>query len=58
MARRKGKRPSANAALTQDLAALIYASGSEDSEEEDWGGREWEVKKITGEAVDMCGRRE
>ena len=54
----KRKRQNANAELTQELAALIYASESEDSEKEEWGEREWEVKKITGEAVDMCGRRE
>lgn len=58
---REGKRKlrqSANAGLTQDLAALVYASESEDSEKEEWGEMEWEVGKITGEAIDMCGRRE
>jgi len=57
---RKGKRKRQNAhpELTQELAALIYASESEDSEKGEWGETEWEVKKITGEATDMCGRRE
>jgi hypothetical protein len=59
-AARKGKRKRQNgdAKLTQELATLIYASESEDSEKGEWGGREWEVEKITGEAIDMCGRRE
>ena len=52
------KRQSTNVALTQELAALVYASESEDSEKEEWGEVEWEVGKITGEAIDMCGRRE
>lgn len=56
--RRKRKRQNANAELTQELGALIYASESEDSEKEEWGEKEWEVEKITGEAIDMCGRRE
>jgi len=57
---RKGKRQrqNADAELTQELAALIYASESEDSEKGEWGEKEWEVEKITGEAIDMCGRRE
>jgi len=54
----KRKRQNANAGLPQDVAALIYASQSEDSEKEEWGETEWEVEKITGEAIDMCGRRE
>ena len=60
-ATRKGKRKRQNgdAELTQELAVLIYASESEDSEKGEWGGgQEWEVEKITGEAIDMCGRRE
>ena len=60
-AARKGKRKKQNGAaeLTQELAALIYASESEDSEKGEWAsGKEWEVEKITGEAIDMCGRRE
>ncbi len=60
-ATRKGKRKrqNGNADLTQELALLIYASESEDSEKGEWGGgKEWEVEKITGEAIDMCGRRE
>lgn len=60
-ATRKGKRKRQNgdAELTQELATLIYASESEDSEKGEWdNGREWEVEKITGEAIDMCGRRE
>lgn len=60
-ATRKGKRKKQNGdgELTQEVAALIYASESSDSEKGEWGGeREWEVEKITGEAIDMCGRRE
>jgi hypothetical protein len=54
----KRKRQNTNAELTEELAALIYASESEDSEKGEWGATEWEVEKITGEAIDMCGRRE
>ena len=54
----KRKRQNGDAKLNKELAALIYASESEDSEKGEWGEREWGVERITGEAIDMCGRRE
>jgi len=54
----KRKRRNDDAKLTKEQAALIYASESEDSEKGEWGELKREMETITGEAIDMCGRRE
>jgi len=53
----KRKRRSDDAKLTKQLAALIYASESEDSEKGERAARA-EMEVETGEAMDMCGRCE